>query len=200
MTERELTRRKFLQNASAAGAAVVLARDAIGQNAPPATAPAFHGDFRNTPDRIWLGSEYWANPMEDWKIAGGRIECTSEGGNRNVHLLTRSLAPGRGHFDISVRCGMIQHGERGGMGLRIGIHDEINDYRGNCIFGEGVDAGLANGMLILGKKTEKLDGEPELKDITISLRGENKASLYQLTLTITDNATSKNAQSNATVH
>ena len=27
--------------------------------------------FQNTPDRIWVGPGYWANPMEDWRIQAG---------------------------------------------------------------------------------------------------------------------------------
>ena len=32
--------------------------------------------------------------------------------------------------------------------MRIGIHDEINDYRGNCFFGRGIDAGI-DGPIVL---------------------------------------------------
>ena len=42
----------------------------------------------------WLGEEYWANPLQDWRIAHGRIECTNAALDRNVHLLTRQLGEG----------------------------------------------------------------------------------------------------------
>jgi hypothetical protein len=38
--------------------------------------------WARTHDRVWLGGDYWANPMEDWQIADGGAECHSLGGNR----------------------------------------------------------------------------------------------------------------------
>jgi len=57
------------------------------------SAADFHGTFNAQSDRVWIGPEYWANPMEDWRVAGGRLECTRAGANRNVHVLTRQMAP-----------------------------------------------------------------------------------------------------------
>jgi hypothetical protein len=68
----------------------------------------FHATFDALPDRIWLGPEFWANPMEDWAIGNGRIECRSAAGNRNVHLLTHQLGPGSGGFFMSVLTGVLK--------------------------------------------------------------------------------------------
>ena len=35
-------------------------------------AAEFFSDFKNTHDRVWLGEDYWANPMEDWLVREGR--------------------------------------------------------------------------------------------------------------------------------
>ncbi len=60
--------------------------------APLATRAAdFTSQFANTFDRIWVGENYWANPMEDWRIHEGRLENITPGGDRNVHLLTHKL-------------------------------------------------------------------------------------------------------------
>ena len=44
--------------------------------------------------------------MEDWKVVGGRIECTRTGANRNVYLLTHSLSNNSAvGFETSVTVG-----------------------------------------------------------------------------------------------
>ena len=68
-----------------------------------ASAVDFASNFAKTPDRVWAGAAYWANPMEDWAVQDGRLECLG-GGNRNVVLLTRSVT-GKGAFEVSVRLG-----------------------------------------------------------------------------------------------
>ena len=110
----------------------------------------FESRWDQTYDRIWPGGEYWPNPMEDWQIRDGRLECTSAGGNRNVHVLTRWLEDRPEAFSMSVRLGLNKKGATGSAGFRIGIHDEINDYRGNLLWGQGVDAGVTvDGNLII---------------------------------------------------
>ena len=42
----------------------------------PKKQNAFQSDWKNQNDRIWIGPEYWANPMEDWQLKEGRLECT----------------------------------------------------------------------------------------------------------------------------
>ena len=42
-------------------------------------------------ERTWIGPEYWANRLQDWRISAGRLECVRSGQDRNVHLLTRQL-------------------------------------------------------------------------------------------------------------
>ena len=39
-------------------------------------------------ERAWLGPQYWANPLQDWRLIDGRIECCVSGGDRNVFWLT----------------------------------------------------------------------------------------------------------------
>ncbi len=167
----------------------LLAPDHSRASAATGGAGSFHSQFTNTHNRVWLGAQYWANPMEDWQVKDGRIECLSRGGNRNVHLLTRQLRAGRGRFTLSVRCGVLERGPRGGAGFRVGIHDDINDYRSDCFFGQGIQAGLGNGFLYLDHQSTKLATEPSMEDMLIQLHGEPKAGGYALTLTVTDHLT-----------
>ena len=150
-------------------------------------ATPFRGRFDDTPDRVWLGPEWWANPMEDWRVADGRIECLSNGGNRNVHVLTRQLGPKRGRFEMSVRGGLIETAAQTSVGFRIGIRDSVNDYRGNCIFGKGFDAGIGDGTLRLGDVSQRLEQPVPMDDLHLHLQGKpSDGGRYTLTLTLKD--------------
>ena len=122
---------------------------------------AFQSDFINTHDRIWVGSEYWANPMEDWYVKDGRLICRSLKGNRNVHVLTHQLCDQADGFQMSVQVGLLEDGPNGSVGFRIGIHDEINDYRSNCFFGDGIEAVIqTDGRLVVADQTITI--EPQI--------------------------------------
>ena len=43
--------------------------------------------------RAWLGPDYWANPLQDWRKVGDRIECHVAGGDRNVFWLSKEIGP-----------------------------------------------------------------------------------------------------------
>ena len=115
-------------------------------------AAQFQSQWTTTHDRIWVGEQYWANPMEDWRIHNGRLECTRAGANRNVHVLTRQLGKTAKSFEIRVKLGRADAGRTGGSaGFRIGIKGEIDDYRHAALFGKGLDIGITadgrNGVL-----------------------------------------------------
>src|SRR5688572_14196526 len=90
MQREPLSRRDFLQE-TATGAAAVAAVAAFPETADAAADSDFSSQWQKANDRAWLGAEYWANPLQDWRINQGRIECTNAAANRNVHLLTRQL-------------------------------------------------------------------------------------------------------------
>ena len=83
-----------------------------------------------TENRVFLGGECWANPMEDWRIRDGWAECLVSSGKRSVHSLTRALRHPEGSFTMSVRFfkpeGLSQDG---GAGFRIGVRSDIDEYR-----------------------------------------------------------------------
>lgn len=153
----------------------------------------FDSQFATTPNRIWLGGDYWANPMEDWRIHNGRLECLSKGVDRNVHVLTRSLGTTRGSFNIRTRTGLLQHGGQGSTGFRIGVREPaIDDYRSNVFYGEGLDAACTvDGRLVLAGEEKKLNTNSSLSDIKLHLKGVPNIHNYTLTLTAYDAATDK---------
>ena len=73
-------------------------------------AAEFQSGWHAQNDDVWIGPDYWANPMEDWKLANGRIECVRTGPNRNVQLLTHQLGKQAGEFTMSVLIGRADGG------------------------------------------------------------------------------------------
>ncbi|HUT13857.1 MAG TPA: hypothetical protein VMY42_25435 [Thermoguttaceae bacterium] len=68
-----------------------------------ARAEEFKSNWDKTPDRVWIGPDWWANRVEDWRIHDGRLECVQPG-MRAAYLTTRTLG---GEFQLSVRTGML---------------------------------------------------------------------------------------------
>lgn len=145
------------------------AQQALGANKP--TQP-FASDWHLLPDRVFIGGDHWANPMEDWVIRSGRAECLSTRGNRNLHLITRVLS-GKGEgFAMSVSAQRVEAAASTGCGFRIGIHDAINDPRGNTRWGRGIDAGFRDGRLVLGDQKKPVRARVSLENIDLSLIAE----------------------------
>jgi len=153
-----LTRRTFIAEVTAAGAALALAPRSAAATTP---APEFRSSWQLMPDRPWAGSEFWTNPMQDWRVAGGRLECFKAAPARNVHVLTRALAPGAGTLTMSVRVGCVGDSAitagKGAAGFSIGVQGPLQEYRNNLIFGTGLELGLrAKGELFLGRGAQAL--------------------------------------------
>ena len=41
--------------------------------------------WEKTHDRVWIGGEFWSNPMEDWRVNDGWVQCKTKAGNRSIH-------------------------------------------------------------------------------------------------------------------
>jgi len=68
-----------------------------------AGADEFKSNWAKTSDRVWIGPDWWANRVGDWRIRDGRLECVQPG-MRTAYLATRTL---NGNFHLSVRMGML---------------------------------------------------------------------------------------------
>ncbi|WP_166422378.1 alkaline phosphatase D family protein [Paraglaciecola sp. 20A4] len=108
-------------------------------------------NWQQTHDRVWLGGDYWANPMEDWQVKEGHAHCINPGGNRSVHSLTHQLKNQQGNFEIRVRLENLSPNDNdGGGGVRLGARSELNEYRSNCFVQEGFDVGVIKNTLVIG--------------------------------------------------
>ena len=153
------------------------------------TPAAFKSSWPASIERPWAGADYWANPMQDWRIASTRLENIAAGGDRNVFLLTREIAARAGTLDIAVTLGRLESDTQalaeGFAGFRFGIRGAFKDYRDSALRGDGVNAGLlSDGRLFIGSpvaSTAKI--APPFQNITLKFHAESKGATATLTLT-----------------
>lgn len=183
-----VTRRLLLKISSAATAVLGFTR-ANTAAAPRAesTVNAFRSNWHKTQDRVFLGGEYWANPMEDWRVADGAAECQTTGGFRNIQLLTHQVEKSSGTLEMSVDIEQVEVRKTdAGCGFKIGVSSEINEHRSNCFAKNGIRAGLIAGTLVLGKKQKKVDELNLKQGIRLQLEGHSDSDLFQLELSVFD--------------
>lgn len=139
-----------------------------------------------THDRVWLGGHFWANPMEDWRIVDGAAECKTRGGDRQIQLLTHQLTDAKAKLQMSV---VVERAEStkvdGGAGFRVGIRSEINEYRSNLFAKTGVNAGVINGELKIGRKGKMLPDDIGDRFV-LTLTGGPSGKQYELVLTVSN--------------
>lgn len=183
---KRINRRSFLKRAGS----MALGTTALRLTKPLLAAeireePSFRSAWPNAVSRPWPGPEYWANPLQDWRVHQGRLECFRPGGDRNVALLTREVAARAGTLAMSVRVGRLdaQNPERGFVGFRIGIKSPLNDYRAAAIYGRGMNAGInADGRLFIGTLQ---DSAPRINlgsDVLLQFHAQPSASRYNVVL------------------
>ena len=180
-----LTRRLSLKFMALGGTWLGWTTASKGQDANSASSNDLIS-WQNTNDRVWIGNDIWANPMEDWRVADGAAECQTSGGDRNLHLITHELTNPRGSLAMSVLVRQVESRKQdGGVGFRIGIQSEINEHRSNCFSRGGINAGLIDGQMILGRKRAPAQADLT-KDVKLTLEGRAAEGRYELTLTAHD--------------
>jgi hypothetical protein len=184
-----LDRRSFLKKAgnTALGAtALTLTYPVLGEQME--AKASFRSAWPREMSRQWPGPEYWPNPLQDWRVREGRLECFTAGGDRNVVLLTREIAQHSGDLALSVRLAQIERRslERGFVGFRVGLQSPLNDYRAAAVHGRGTNVGInADGRLFIGELADdgpKVDLANELR---LELHARPSANGYNVLLRAT---------------
>jgi len=158
------------------------------------TESGFKSDFSSSQERVWIGPEYWANPMQDWQINNGALECLVRKKNRNVHLLTQKLDTTKGNLKMQVSLKVFSPQtdkiHKNWVGFSIGSKGEFNDYRDSALFGKGLNIGVTtNGNLFIGDFPEdnELNSEVQklLSDgVKLQVNLAHKDDGYQLEVSI----------------
>jgi alkaline phosphatase D len=185
---------RFLTGAAALGLVV------MGGMLPGAE---FASDFVEHTERAWIGPEYWANPLQDWRVARGRLECFVSGMNRNVQLLTHTLGSKNAGFRMSVKFGRL-HPEGqltpGWAGFRVGVVGPVDDYRSAAVHGRGLDTGItASGKLFIGAEQfegveKRRDAGIGLQEVELVLTGAPEGDAVRLTLTAVEGGSGRKAR------
>jgi alkaline phosphatase D len=182
-----LSRREFLHESAVASVAIAASATAATAQTDGRSTAEFASQWHKAHDRVWLGAEYWANPLQDWRIADGRIECIKAAPNRNVHLLTRQLSEQPGDLTMSVRIGRIGtprlEGGKGSAGFRIGIMGPLREYRNSLIYGQGLDAGFtSDGKLFIGSPAAGVPVDLSASSVELRLAIEPRGDQSTVTL------------------
>lgn len=170
-----ITRRQLLADSATLAAASMVATG-LPASANKAPTISFRSAWQNDLDRPWLGAAYWAGPLQDWRVKGGRIECFNAAPGRNVQVLTVEHGGQYGTFTMSAKLGRMDGsplGEgKGSAGFRIailgtlGAYPDKRDYRNNLAFSSGLDAGItAQGGLFFGDVRKAKPGTIDLKQV-----------------------------------
>lgn len=154
--------------------------------------PGTDGKFSGINDRIWLGEDYWAIPMEDWALKAGRIEFYGVEKNARVNMLTSVLEPGKGDVTVSARMGLMKPkaGKQGAgsAGFGIGVTDKLDgDVRSGCYFGKGTDAGISTkGHIFIGDVKQALPEHFDYGAFTLRIKSRRTAHVTEMVLACRD--------------
>lgn len=177
LTNKKINRRKFVKSSALLGG--IGATSSLLSCAPSDSDVLFKSDWQNILDRDWIGAEYWANPMQDWAIKGGRLICKSVGPLRDLHHLTHSLSSHNGDFTLSVELGCANgslNQGKGSAGFRFAIEGPLQEYRNSLIHGTGLDAGVSKDGFIFIRDQKQDITLPETS-ITLILNGSENGHI-----------------------
>ncbi len=154
-------------------------------------SPDFKMTFSENLERVWIGPDYWANPLQDWRLSHGRVECVVSGGDRNLFLLTYELANEPKKFEMSVNLGSLEPDSaklsEGWVGFKIGIRGQFQDYRDDAVHGVGYPVGITTeGYLFIGNIDSTTEKISSLKNLQLVLKAEPSDLSYNLILSVFD--------------
>lgn len=134
------------------------------------------------PNRVWLGGDFWANPMEDWRIIDGGAECQSLAAGRNIHWITKRCAEPLKGFTTSVEIRQLeQEGADGGAGFRIGARSDVDEYRSNSFAINGIEAGLRDGQLFIQKTSQGVEIDAGIAtELKLTVSGDKNSAALTL--------------------
>ena len=192
-----IKRRKFLQNLGLAVPMLaspfnpILSQD-NAQNPPPVDKEdkTFHSNFSKLNERVWIGSSFWAVPMEDWEIKNDRLEFSGVERNSRLHILTHVLSENQGNFQVYGDLGLLENkGGNGGVGFAIGLKDRTDpkSAKAACYFGKGTSAGVnLKGEIYIGENKETLPNEFSFQQFSLKLEGQHQGDQTELVLLASD--------------
>lgn len=148
----------------------------------------FAADFDGVKDRTWISEDFWAIPLEDWRIEGERLECVGNRNNMKVNILSSDLE-GEGSFTLSLQMGLInQEFKNYSAGVRLAIKDETDsDYRSLCYFGDGIEIGIdPPNRFFIGESSANIPAGFDISSFVLQVTGTYEQNEASLNAKITD--------------
>ena len=139
-------------------------------------------------DRTWAGENFWANRLQDWEVADGKLVCKESSVKkpmRTVHSVTSRLV-NNGAFQMSVQTGTTTSNpafsEETASGFLIGAGASI-DYRAAALIhhSPGQEGGYFAGVTAQGKLFIQ-DFNSETKNILVESKIEELPKTYQINI------------------
>jgi alkaline phosphatase D len=163
----------------------------------------YQSQWEFSPDGPWTGPELWANRLQDWRVAGGRVECLSTRPMRTLHLTTLRLREGKGYLACQVEIERIsgEDTREAAAGFLLGAGRHLDHRAASLIHHAwGPQAGLFVGMDGHGrlfirdfehKEKYLAQQEAESRDwsgVLLKLRVESREEGFSLVLEAADRA------------
>lgn len=179
---RDLRRRDFVK---AAGAATAGLASMLHCSPGPTVGFSFESRWQGT--RIWIGPEYWANPLQNWKMQDGEVLAKAAAG-RTLHLLTHQAPGSEGGFRMEVTVRLASPNAERALrdstwaGFSFGIRGALPGYQSALVRpAESITAGIrGDGHVFCGRSTGDalpLDSPVRLTLIIRSTGSECEAEL-----------------------
>lgn len=149
---RGVARREFVKSIGAAAAS-------LAPSIRPASAAeedfSYESDWRGS--RVWVGPEFWANPLQSWRVDDGEVVARA-GAGRTLHLLTHQVGDGGGGFAMEATVRVVRSNadqeslDTTWAGFVFGVRGGLSGYQHALIHSEeSVPAGLrGDGRLFCG--------------------------------------------------
>ena len=157
----------------------------------------FQSRWHTSPDRRWVGPNFWANRLQDWAVINRRLVCLESRPMRTVHLLTRRLGDTEGDFEISAQFGRVRQASEdtslSSAGILLGAGADL-DYRAAALIHHshgpsgGLYAGIdTRGFLFLsdfeeedGLLASSTQALPSTENVALLLEAHQDAETYVL--------------------
>jgi alkaline phosphatase D len=141
-------------------------------------------DFNSVNDRVWVGEDFWAVPLEDWRVNNGRIEFIGTGQQATCSFLPYLLDGAEKTFKVSFDAGLINRGHNdGSIGIIIGSEaSEEKNIKAAIYFGEGINIGInTSGYVFIDQKIKQLPEDFSFDEFRIEAEGIKSENGYTVT-------------------
>ncbi|HAR36416.1 MAG TPA: hypothetical protein DCR87_05865 [Acidobacteria bacterium] len=140
----------------------------------PAAAGQLRLEWSPGVSRQWVGPDFYAHRLEDWRLHQGELQCLAPAANRYLFLLTGETAGDSGVLQVVLKVSVpelpARPRARNYVGLRLGLKSPGGDYREAALGGQGLEVGLTTeGLLFIGE-LESVSSEEKLEALKKALR------------------------------